>query len=94
MKCLNFSLDSPFLILPFAGQCSDFAHPHIITFEECNLTASKLSIDFYDSKEDDSSYPIGCYVYGIDSPTVYFNENKDGRAEAESRPICKPIGES
>ena len=82
-------VESPYIISPSGGLCSDSGDQDIATLPECEVAASKLNVN-HPTSEDTTFYPKGCYVYG--SSSVYFNTHVTGSAKENARPICKPTG--
>ena len=83
------SLESPYIISPSGGLCSDSGDQDITTLQECEVAALSLNVNSPTS-EDLSSYPKGCYIWG--SSSVYFNTHVTGSVKDNARPICKPLG--
>ena len=89
---IYFSLESPYVILPFGQLCNQYNEKELTTLEECQIAATKLNIN-PPTSEDKSVYPKGCYIFGSSGSSVYFNLHSAGKAHGSMRPICKQSGE-
>ena len=79
---ISFIEFADYVVKPVNTLCEN---GRIENLEECKDAANQLGL-YFESDEEASGYPGGCYAY--DNYTVYFNKNFDGASDGDSNPIC------
>ena len=89
-------LEDTYFLSEYDSLCSNKSGLAVVDKNECHHAVSKLhkyepNAEF-SSEESSVNWPNGCYIYGISTMKVNWNQNPDGRANKWSRQICKLDG--
>ena len=85
-----------YFLSEYNSDCSNLSGVAVVEINECHYAVSKVqkfepNAEF-SSEESSVNWPSGCYIYGISSMKVNWNQNRDGRPNKWSRQICKLDG--
>ena len=90
--------ENTYFLSEFDGVCSNLSALGVTGVEECRYSLSSLqsleSEAVFHSEERLSSWPNGCYIYGLSSLKANFNNHQNGTRNKWSRQVCKPNGKT
>ena len=86
-------LETPYFASEFGSLCSNLSAQRVTDVDECRHSLSNLQIleseAIFHSEENLSTWPQGCYIFGINSMKANFNKHPNGTANKWSRQVCK-----
>ena len=80
------------------SSCSSMQGLYIDSLKECHYAATRINefgskVAFTD-EENSTIWPTGCYMYGLSSKKITWNNNTNGLLNSWSRSMCKRNGKN